>query len=272
MGASEPAVSWAIIILKPCERILSNPYPIIQAPVQAKFLERINRFACHVDLDGSRVKVYLPNSGRLEELLRPGTKVVMERRRESGKTHHDLLLSQSPRFPDGRPIWVGLDSRLPQRLLRHVVENRLSHHFGQPTEIRNEPRAGVGRFDLSFHDHQGHHLVETKSVNLLDNSGMARFPDAPTARGSRHIEELISYKAQDIHPWLIFIVMRSDAKNFSPFAERDPGFAQILQQAKDEGLNVLALMFEAGTEMTFLGELEVILPPPPFGGIWPQTA
>lgn len=252
--------------------LLKKPYQFIQQPVQGKFLERVNRFVCKVDLEGGKIMAHLPNSGRLEELLQPGTKVMLEKRRDSGKTHHDLLLAQSQRFPDGMPIWVSLDSRLPQHLLRHVVENRLSHHFGQPTEIRNEPPGRKGRFDLSFRDHQGHHLVETKSVNLLDARGIARFPDAPTSRGSRHVEELISHLALGVHPWLIFIVMRRDANAFSPFAERDPAFAQILQQAKQEGVNVLALKFEAGSEMTYLGELETILPPPPFSGFWPEVA
>lgn len=58
--------------------------------------------------------------------------------------------------------------------------------------------------------------------------------------------------------------------SFSPFSERDPALAQILQQAKDEGVNILALMFDAGTEMTYIGELDVILSPQPFNGLWPD--
>jgi DNA-binding sugar fermentation-stimulating protein len=64
--------------------------------------------------------------------------------------------------------------------------------------------------------------------------------------------------------------MRSDALSFSPFAERDPAFAQILQQAKDEEVNILAMKFDAGKEMKYMGELELLLPPVPFSGFWPD--
>lgn len=249
---------------------MKKSYRIIDDPIQARLVRRVNRFACCVQLNGKPIKVYLPNSGRLEELLLPGSTVLLEKRRASGKTKHDLLLVRSRRYPDRVPIWVGVDSRLPQHLLRWVIENRLSDKFGQPYEIRNEPRFESGRFDLSFRDRQGFHLIETKSVNLLDTSGNARFPDAPTIRGVRHIEELIAQKKQDVHPWLIFIVMRSDALSFSPFAERDPAFAQILQQAMDEEVNILAMKFDAGTEMKYMGELELLLPPVPFSGFWPD--
>jgi sugar fermentation stimulation protein A len=249
---------------------LTKSYRAIHTPIQALLLERINRFACNVELNGKAVKVYLPNSGRLEELLLPGSAVILEKRRDSGKTNHDLLLVQSKRYPDRSPIWVGVDSRLPQHLLRWLVENQLSERFGIPRELRNEPRFEKGRFDLSFYDHQGFHLVETKSVNLIDADGIARFPDAPTRRGVRHIKELIAHKTQGVHAWLIFVVMRADARSFSPFTERDPAFAQILQQARDEGVNILSLMFDAGNEMIYMKELEVILPAQPFAGIWPD--
>lgn len=185
---------------------LKKSYRIIDDPIQARLVRRVNRFACCVQLNGKPIKVYLPNSGRLEELLLPGSTVLLEKRRASGKTKHDLLLVRSRRYPDRVPIWVGVDSRLPQHLLRWVIENRLSDKFGQPYEIRNEPRFESGRFDLSF----------------------------------------------------------------SPFAERDPAFAQILQQAMDEEVNILAMKFDAGTEMKYMGELELLLPPVPFSGFWPD--
>ncbi len=185
---------------------MKKSYRIIDDPIQARLVRRVNRFACCVQLNGKPIKVYLPNSGRLEELLLPGSTVLLEKRRASGKTKHDLLLVRSRRYPDRVPIWVGVDSRLPQHLLRWVIENRLSDKFGQPYEIRNEPRFESGRFDLSF----------------------------------------------------------------SPFAERDPAFAQILQQAMDEEVNILAMKFDAGTEMKYMGELELLLPPVPFSGFWPD--
>jgi sugar fermentation stimulation protein A len=264
-------------------------YQWIKDPQEAKFIQRLNRFACQVDLEGKPTKVYLPNTGRLEELLIPGAAVILEKRRMSGKTLHDMLLVQSPRFPDGKPIWVGLDSRQPPALLRWAIEEQLLNVFGQVHSIRNEPSNDNGRFDLEILGERDTHMVETKSVNLIDASGIARFPDAPTRRGVKHLRSLIDLLSVGVQPWVVFVVMRQDAIAFSPFSERDPEFAETLECARDAGVKILALKFTAGRPlnkptagskdswifpMTYVSDLDVLLPSmrfpasTPFPGFW----
>ncbi len=86
----------------PLKHIVKPTYRWIERPQEARFLMRLNRFACQVEMGGRRIKVYLPNSGRLEELLLPGAKVLLEKRRTHGKTFHDLLLVQSRGYPHKR--------------------------------------------------------------------------------------------------------------------------------------------------------------------------
>lgn len=251
---------------------MSDDYRWIEQPLKARFLERLNRFACIVELDGERIKVYLPNSGRLEELLVPGAAVMLEQRRKpgQGKTRHDMLLVESQRYPDLTPLWVGLDSRLPPQLLRWTIIHRLIPYFETPVRIVSEPQVEQGRLDLLLETETASHYVETKSVNLLDRHGVARFPDAPTLRGTRHIEALVEMQArQGVQTWVVFVIMRPDARAFSPFAERDPRFAEALCRARDAGVEVLALSFTAGPEMGFHGLTAVRLPGRPFPGFWP---
>lgn len=251
---------------------LETTYRWIENPQEAQFLKRLNRFACLVELEGTVTKVYLPNTGRLEELLLPGAKVLVEKRRNSGKTLHDLLLVQTRRFPDEKPIWVVVDSRQPPALLRWAIEKQLLESFGAPWEIREEPSSGEGRFDLMIHSNTGTHIVETKSVNLLDSDGVARFPDAPTDRGIRHLKKLIEICSEEVHPWLIFIVMREDATAFSPFRERDPLFSETVTSANEAGVRILALKFKATIEITYQEELDILLPGKPFNGFWPLSS
>ncbi len=243
--------------------------PWLRRPLQARFRERLNRFACLVDLGGEAVKVYLPNSGRLEELLRPGAAVILERRRNQGKTVHDLLLVQTTRFPDGEPIWVGVDSRMPPRLVAWLLKQGLIRGAGKPPAVRSEPSAGRGRLDLTWRWHGREQLAEAKSVNLVDRMGLARFPDAPTSRGTEHVAQLVGLAATGRGAWLFFVVQREDALAFSPFAECDPQFAEAVARAREAGVQVIALRFAFGPRIIYLGEAQVVLPPPPFPGPWP---
>jgi sugar fermentation stimulation protein A len=244
-------------------------YRWIQHPEEATFLERLNRFSCLVEMKGSPTRVYLPNSGRLEELLRPGASVLVERRRSEGKTHHDLLLVRTPCYPHGKPIWVCTDSRLPPKLLGWAIQEGYWEEFGVPQKIQYEPQVEHGRFDLRVESELGLYLVETKSVNLLDRRGVARFPDAPTARGTRHLQSLAAQKPEHGGSWIVFVVMREDATAFSPLPERDPDFALTLSQARAAGVGVQALHFAAGPEMEYKGQLNLLLPAHPFPGVWP---
>lgn len=247
---------------------MPKAYPFIQAPVIARFRRRLNRFACLVDLGGRPTKAYLPNSGRLEDLLAPGARVVLERRRRTGVTHHDLLLIEAPRFPDREPIWVGLDSRLPNLLLEWLLREGLVTATGTPLEISTEPPIEDGRLDLKVRTQGRTHWIETKSVNMLDVQGVARFPDAPTRRGVRHLSALMELQRRGDQGWIIFVVMREDARAFSPFKKRDPDFHNTLIRARDAGVRVLAYQFAAGPDMIFQEALPVRIPTPAFPGLW----
>jgi len=250
-----------------------NPREILRITLHPKigvFRKRINRFVAEVCLDGKSIAAFLPNTGRLEELLIPETRVILEKRREGGKTQFDMLLIETLEYPSKNPIWVNLDSRLPPKLLARAIEMELIPEFENTRKILFEPLYSAGRFDLLLESHSGTTFIETKSVNLVDSEGTARFPDAVTTRGTKHIRALIEKCAEGVSACIAFIVTRRDALAFSPFSERDGEFAEALFCAKQAGVRVAAYHFDSGTVFSYLGEIPVELPAKPFPGFWPS--
>ena len=150
----------------------------------AQFVRRENRFAATVRIGRRSVYVHVPNSGRMHELLTEGAPVLLTRATGEGRaTQYDLTLV---RF---RGRWVGVDSRMPPRLLAEAVDNGRIGTLAGWRVHSSEPAFGSGRLDLVLAREGGLLMVETKSVNYVEN-GVARFPDAPSLRGARHLIEM----------------------------------------------------------------------------------
>lgn len=247
----------------------NDKYRVVKQPEYGIFFRRKNRFVCEIELGGKPIQAYLPNTGRLEELLVAGRKVLFEKRRSSGKTLYDVIAIETDAYPIGEPIWASLDSRLPPKLLAWAISTGKIPEIIPSGEIHFEPPSAGGRFDLVVETSAGEIFIETKSVNLVDCEGTARFPDARTARGTRHIRELTDLAKSGVGACISFIVTRSDALSFAPFAERDPDFAEALTQAIKAGVRVVAFAFGAGCEFLFVGKIPVEIPGRPFTGFWP---
>ncbi len=213
--------------------------------IPARFLKRENRFVCLVELYGKPEKVLIRNTGRLGELLVPGRKVYL-REKSTGKYRHELILVE---LESGL---VCVDSHLPPKLLlEHLLK---SSYPWEVKEYRYEYGVGNSRFDLLVNRKV---LIETKSVNLVVDK-TAMFPDAPTQRGRRHIEELIE-NARTYEPAVIFVVQREDAEKFTPNRETDPDFSSALERFAGEGFTVKAFACEVNLrEITIKREIPVI--------------
>ncbi len=201
---------------------------------QAHFISRDNRFRATVWLDGQGVSVHVPNSGRLKELLVPGRPVwVAPAQAEGRKTHFDLQLVE---MESGL---VAVDARLPNKLFAEAVKSGRLPDFAYPA-IVPEVRTGHSRLDFRLEGPQGVCWVETKSVTLV-REGEARFPDAPTGRGTRHLETLITLRREGYPGAIVFVIQRLDAKCFAPNRATDPLFADTLARAMAAGVEVMAL-------------------------------
>lgn len=198
--------------------------------VRAQFMERVNRFLCTVLLDDSIREVHLHDPGRLKELLVKGAPVLL--REEPGlhrRTHYDMVIIYQGSIP------VCCDSRVPNHLVKRALQDNTLSDLPVYQEIHPEYSFQDSRLDFCL-DHRI--LMEVKGVSLVKN-GKALFPDAPTARGRRHLETLISAVHQGYTSYVLFLIQRPDATTFSPNKETDPHFAATLRKAAQKGVNLL---------------------------------
>jgi len=130
---------------------------------------------------------------------------------------------------------VSVDSQLPNRLFEEAV--RAGVLLPECAGLEREVTWGHSRFDFRLQTAGGVLWVEVKSVNLVEGD-LALFPDAPTVRGARHLDELAALVAAGERAMVVFIVQRDDARRFAPFAARDPAFAAALARAQAAGVAV----------------------------------
>lgn len=200
----------------------------------ARFLRRDNRFRVVVEVDGQTTMAHLPNSGRLSELLIPGRDLrLAPMPNPRRKTPYDLKLVRYA------GVWVSVDARLPNPLFAEAFHTGPLPGFEGYNRLQAEVTIGDSRIDFLLSGPTGRCWVETKSVTLVE-AGIARFPDAPTIRGRRHLETLIHAVKRGDHAAAIFVVQRPDAHTFEPHTLADPHFARALRQASTAGVRVLA--------------------------------
>lgn len=221
-----------------CDSSSSSPGILWEgSPVQGRFERRLNRFVAEVSLGSRTLRAHVPNSGRLAELLKPGNEVYLLTREPRGrKTSHDLILARA-----GDTL-VSVDARIPKTLVERAVVAQWLPELAGWSVAGLEPRVGAGRLDLRLSppDRAGPDaLVETKSVTLVEGN-RARFPDAPTARGARHLRELIVLRESGQRAAVVFVVQRDDADSFGPNWATDPEFGEVLGEACQRGVEVYA--------------------------------
>jgi sugar fermentation stimulation protein A len=207
-----------------------------QGLVPVEFRRRLNRFAVEArGPDGGRpLYLHLANSGRMRELLVPGAAGLAELRAGPGRrTDGSLLLIRS----GGR--WVGLDAHLPNRLFAAGLGTDQLAPFRGSSGWRAEYPLDGERVDFLVAGPWGDCLVEVKSCNRVDD-GVALFPDAPTARGTRHLRLLARRAAAGGRAAVVWIVQRDDAAWLRPFAEADPAFADAARAAAAAGVELYA--------------------------------
>lgn len=201
--------------------------------VQGRFLARPNRFVAHVELAGRTELCHVKNTGRCRELLLPGAPVWCQHHEDPGrKTAWSLITVQK-----GDRL-VNLDSQVPNRVAREYLEQGGLGFV--PDLVRPEQVFGQSRFDLYYEVGDRKGFVEVKGVTLEEN-GVARFPDAPTERGRKHLRELQAAAAQGYEAWALFVIQMSGVLWFEPNDPRDPDFGAALRQAAQNGVQVRAV-------------------------------
>lgn len=203
--------------------------------VWGEYLSRPNRFSLWVTLDGTRELVHLPNPGRLLEVLAPGRRILLRPATNPGRKTRFTAVGADL---DG--MLVSLDSTLPNRFFPQALAQGLVPPLVGWRVFKREPRLGAGRADFLLKRGRQTALVEVKSITWVKD-GVALFPDAPTARGKRHLEELTQVVGEGFSAWLVFVVQRPDAHAFGP-SPLDPSFLSAFKEALERGVRSCALV------------------------------
>lgn len=219
---------------------------------RGRFVSRPNRFSAVLrTLDGD-VACHLHDPGRLKELLVPGGEVLFrEVSSKDRKTLYDVVAIQ------GGGRWVVVDSRVPNRVFRSLLERSVLDY----TIVKEEYAFGNSRIDFLLERDGERHLVEVKGCSLCID-GRALFPDAPTLRGRRHVMELEKWNSLGFKSMIFFVVLCPQARSVSPNKETDPGFSSALSSAVKKGLRAEACKVafeEASASLWFQGFIPVVL-------------
>ena len=208
-----------------------------QNVVGATFVERLNRFVATVKINGKTETVHVKNTGRCKELLVPGCKVYLERSaNQNRRTAFDLIAVEKER--EGKPpLLINMDSQVPNAAAEEWLEK--GNLFSKNAKIKREVKFGNSRFDFYIEDGEKRAFLEVKGVTL-ESDGVARFPDAPTERGIKHINELISAKGQGFECYILFVIQMKEIHLFEPNYETHREFGETLIKAKKSGVNILA--------------------------------
>jgi len=197
------------------------------------FVRRQNRFVAEVEIDGQVERCHVKNTGRLRELLVPGVEVFCEVHDEpERKTKFSLVLVKK-----GERL-VSIDSQAPNKAAYdYVAAGGLG---GVPSALRREVVHGDSRFDLFFELNGRPSFLEVKGVTL-EQDGVARFPDAPTERGSKHLRGLQRAVREGFDAYVLFVVQMQGVSCFVPNDAADPVFGKTLREAAKNGVRVLAV-------------------------------
>lgn len=200
---------------------------------QGRFLRRPNRFIAHVEVDGAEVVCHVKNTGRCRELLIPGATVWLEESdNPKRRTRFDLIGVDK----GGRPI--NMDSQAPNRVFGEWAG--AGGFRSGLTLLRPETTFGNSRFDFYWESSEKRGFVEVKGVTL-EEDGVVLFPDAPTQRGVKHLEELMAARAAGYEATVCFVIQMSGVRCFRPNDRTHPQFGEALRRAAQAGVEVLAV-------------------------------
>jgi sugar fermentation stimulation protein A len=210
--------------------------------VSARFVDRPNRFIVRARIGAGRaVEAHLGDPGRLIELLRPGASLKLRPTTRPGRrTRFSAALVRAPTPP---AAWVGLEPARANRLARWLLTHGAVHGAGSVEGLRAEVRHENHRFDFLTRSRDGRESwVEVKAVTLVER-GVGRFPDAPTARGRRHLAALSDLARAGGRTLVLFVTLRDDVSRVAAHDVIDPDFALALVAARRAGVLVRGARF-----------------------------
>ncbi len=202
--------------------------------VAGVFLERPNRFVAKVTLNGREEWVHVKNTGRCREILLPGTEIFLE---ESSNPRRKMRYSLIAAYKGD--YLINIDSQAPNLAVKSALKKNKIIEIPDITLLHPEVTFARSRFDFYYEQSTAKGFIEVKGVTL-ERDGVALFPDAPTERGTRHLQELILATRKGYRCAVLFVVQLEGVSYFRPNWEMDEKFARAVQEAAQAGVRILA--------------------------------
>ena len=206
---------------------------------EACFVSRPNRFLIMADMNGKKLACHCPNPGRLEEFLFPGAPLILEKRGEAGRSQHktEWTTVAIRRGATIAPLYASRANQAAEILILPEIIPHLK-------EIHREYSLGSSRFDFLLLDQEGtQHIIEVKACSLVENN-IAMFPDAPSLRALRHLEELAELSKAGYSCHVLFVILHSNPHCFIPNLHTDPAFSVALSSLGKKQVNIHAALLK----------------------------
>ena len=203
--------------------------------VEGMFLERPNRYLARVEIDGKETWAHVPDPGRLPGLLLENRKIMLiYQPSEKRKTDYTLVLVKHGL------TWVSVFPAFANSLVSNALIEETLPFLNGYSSFKSEVKAGNSRFDFYLNFSKKEAYVEVKSVSLVED-GIGKFPDAPTKRGIKHVQELIEFSEKGYRAAVLFVSQRQDTQSITCNDTIDPVFGKWLRKAKNKGVELYGM-------------------------------
>ena len=211
---------------------------------QGIFLKRYKRFFADIEWKGQVITAHVANTGSLKTCGEAGSPCLFTVSDDpKRKLKYSLQMMQAP-----SGSWVGINTSLPNQLVKEALESKLLPQWKDWDEVQPEFKINAETrldFRLRKIKSEKYHYIEVKNVTLM-REGVAQFPDAVTTRGQKHLREMMSLIAQGHTAELVFVVQREDVQAFATADDIDPDYGKILREAVKAGIKVTILKTSLG--------------------------
>ncbi|MBQ4530362.1 MAG: DNA/RNA nuclease SfsA [Lachnospiraceae bacterium] len=204
--------------------------------IKGRFIERPNRFIAHIEINGKTEICHVKNTGRCRELLIKGCNVFLEESdNPNRKTKYDLVAVEKGN------LLINMDSNAPNKVVQEWLTSSGCSILKESEQafVKPEYKYKNSRFDFYVEDGTRKIFIEVKGVTL-EEEGVVKFPDAPSERAVKHVEELVEALNEGYESYVIFVVQMKSIKYFTPNHDTQPQFAEALKNAQLKGVKVLA--------------------------------
>ena len=221
-----------------------------QALVHGKLIRRYKRFLTDIELDNGNVVIaHTSNSGSMKSCLEEGAEVYLtyvdDPKRKTKYTWEMIKINND---------WVGINTAVPNVLVYEAVLNQEIESLKGYTHVKREVKFEDSRFDVFACNENEECFIEVKNVSLKDGK-YARFPDAITIRGKKHLETLMRVKEEGKRAVMVYIIQRSDVEIFTPALDIDPDYAATLKKAYESGVEIYPIRAAVSPERIELVEV-----------------